>query len=229
MELNQVIPKKIHQIYFDLYGKPFGANKLFVESKKSLIDNHPDWKYKLWSEEECRVLIETEYPSLLDFYINLKYKIQQIDFMKCVILHNEGGFYIDLDSISLKPLDDLLHHTYLFNSMQHMTPAPEIMNNDIMASEVNWEWWNILFDDIIPNYKEKIGIGVYETWKGRFILQTTGPRYLHRLIKQTLPNHQPYHFVWTKWRNTKWKSIPREDFYFESFMMNSWVESIKQK
>lgn len=224
-----MIPKKIHQIYFDLYGKPFEANELFVQSRNSLIEKHPEWEYKLWSEEECLELLETRYPHLYHFYKRFRYKIQQIDFIKCVILHAEGGFYVDLDNVAIKPMDDLVENTYLFNSLKHMTSVPEIMNNDIMASEKGWGWWEILFRDIKPNYEDKIKTDVYDTWKGRFILQTTGPRYMHRLIKQTLPNHKPFYFAWTKWRNEKWKTIPKENYHFESFVANTWVDSLKQK
>ena len=61
---------------------------------------------------------------------------------------------------------------------------------------------------------------IYEKWKGRFIMQTTGPKFLSRFIKNTLPKYKPMKLVYTKFQ-----SDSKEGFYLQDFKLNSWIKN----
>lgn len=97
-----MIPKIIHQIWFqgqDQLPKKYDKN---IQTIKS---NHPNWTYKLWDDIQIRKIIPDKY---LDMYNSYQYMHQKIDFAKYVILYEIGGVYLDIDVVSVRPLDKLL-------------------------------------------------------------------------------------------------------------------------
>lgn len=98
------IPKIIHQIWYQ------GENKLpekFHSRQKLWKDMHINWQYKLWDHKKMQDLIE-KYPKYLKTYRNFKYMHQKIDFFKYLLLYDQGGAYVDMDTYSLKPLNGLI-------------------------------------------------------------------------------------------------------------------------
>ena len=220
-----MIPKKLHQIFFQL-DRPIEEIELFTESTKQFQAMHSDWEYKLWSRDECLQLMKDKLPNKVAFYENLRYDIQRIDYMRYAILYCEGGIYVDLDHLPLKPLDDLLEYKFILHSMRNFYKEnPDFVHNDFMGSPQGFKFWEVLLKDIEINYKEKQSIDVYKTWKGRFVLQTTGPRYLSRILKAVLPSYKPLHLCWTKWRNDKWKQEPKYNYYTENHVAGEWLKS----
>tara|TARA_R100001443_G_scaffold36876_1_gene50679 strand:- start:346 stop:1047 length:702 start_codon:yes stop_codon:yes gene_type:complete len=219
-----MIPKKIHQIYFNWDNKPIDEIKLFKTSIDLAKEKNKDYEYKLWSRKHCEELIQHKYPAYKDFYKYMRYDIQRVDFIRFCILHSEGGFYMDLDMHTIKNFDPLLNERIIMQSNRHMIPKhPEFVMNDFMASEKGFKFWELVMQECKENYKDKQKIEVYNTWKGRFVLQTTGPRFLSRCVKKMLPSYNPHHVIWTKWRNELYKQMPRDDYYVECFRAGSWL------
>ncbi len=219
-----MIPKIIHQVFFNIQNKELEEINLFVESQKSLQKMNPDFEYILWTEEACDGLMQTEYQEYYDFYKSMRYDIQRIDYVRFFILHKFGGFYIDLDMIAIKPLDELLKHDMILNNINHLvTNHNEFVLNDFMATKPENPLMMLLIKAVPINYKQKEKIDVYNTWKARFVVQTTGPKFLSRMIKKFLPNYKPMNVVWTKWRNENWKTTPRNDYYVECYRAGSWL------
>jgi mannosyltransferase OCH1-like enzyme len=219
-----MIPKKIHQIYFDFYNKKFEENKLFVESSNSFIKLNNDYEYKLWCEKECDDLIKKTFPEFYNFYKNLKHKIQKVDFARCVILYSEGGFYADLDIICLKNIDKLIENDLILHNVKEVYPNYSFIENDVMACKKNCD----IFKKIIENQEENYNIiskkEIYNVWKIRFILQTTGPKYISRVVKKYLKNYKPFEkLVYTKKHIGKFNM---NDYYFQDYKSNSWIKSL---
>jgi mannosyltransferase OCH1-like enzyme len=98
------IPKIIHQIWL---GSPFPEEyKQFQQSWKKY---HPDWEYRLWTEEEIQKLNLIN-QDLYDASVNYG---EKSDIVRYELLYQFGGLYADTDFECLKPLD-ILHHTYDF-------------------------------------------------------------------------------------------------------------------
>ena len=99
------IPKIIHQTWetnnipYDVYKKEW------VESWKK---NHPDWEYKLWTDEDRRALIKRHYLWFLKIYDSYELDIMRADAARYFILHYCGGLYADLDYECLKNIEPLI-------------------------------------------------------------------------------------------------------------------------
>ena len=60
-------------------------------------DMHPDWTYRLWTDEDNRRLIEEQFPWFLQTYDRYPYNIQRVDAARYFILYKFGGLYVDID------------------------------------------------------------------------------------------------------------------------------------
>ncbi len=96
-----IIPKIIHQIWV-------GPNKppaIFEKSQESIRRLHPDWEYKLWTDEDVASFgLHNQ-----DLYDQCDNYGEKADIFRYEILHRYGGMYLDVDFICLKPLD-VLHY-----------------------------------------------------------------------------------------------------------------------
>tara|TARA_R110002020_G_scaffold190290_1_gene389789 strand:+ start:8521 stop:9240 length:720 start_codon:yes stop_codon:yes gene_type:complete len=223
-----MIPKIIHQIYFDLHNKKIEDIPLFKTSSERIQKLNPDYKYILWSEDECNKLVKEKLPEYYDFYNSMRYKIQQIDYIRFVILYLYGGFYVDLDLINLKNLDNLLNQKFIGYTLRKFVPEHrEFIQNDFFGVEKKFKLFKILMDLCEPNYNIKASNKIYDSWKARFVLQTTGPRYVSKIFKKILPKYKPErNLIYTKWRNDNWKDYNKNDFYFENYVSGGWLESM---
>tara|TARA_R110002020_G_scaffold56888_3_gene156966 strand:+ start:460 stop:1158 length:699 start_codon:yes stop_codon:yes gene_type:complete len=223
-----MIPKKIHQIFFN-WGKPINEIELFKKSIETLKKENPEFEHKLWNEDECLEMVKNNFPEYLYFYLKLRHNIQRVDFARFCILYIEGGFYIDLDMHCIKNFTPLLNNKLILQTNRHLIPKhPEFIINDFMATQKEFIFWKIVMKECVINYKEKEKIDVYKTWKGRFVLQTTGPRFLSRVLKKAFPKYKPHHVIWTKWRNELYKVMPRTDYYVECFRAGSWLNNTNE-
>ncbi len=100
------IPKIIHQIWI---GSSFPEK--CVAFQNSWKKYHPDWEYKLWSDQDIKALKLTN-QHLYDRASNYG---EKSDIARYEILYRFGGLYIDTDFECLKSFD-LFHHTCSFYS-----------------------------------------------------------------------------------------------------------------
>lgn len=198
-----MIPKKIHHIYFNWDGEDLipnyvnethDLNRIELYSKclyKSQTINH-DYEHILWDRQMATDLVANKFPHALEFYHNMRYDIQRCDFIRYCILYEHGGIYNDLDILALKKYDSILNRDLLmYNSND------EYVEQDFMASAPRNPLWKLMIDEIMRNYKEKEKIKIYEKWKGRFVLQTTGPRFVGRFFRTHLKDYKPEkNIVW---------------------------------
>lgn len=90
------IPKKIHQIWI-------GDTQIPVKWKKccdQIKDQHPDWEYKLWSNDDVGELIRNAPQNVVAAY--KRYYDQKIwalacDILRYVVIYQFGGVYMDCD------------------------------------------------------------------------------------------------------------------------------------
>jgi mannosyltransferase OCH1-like enzyme len=97
------IPKILHQTWKDRQVPPVFAD--YVASWKA---NHPDWEYRLWTDDDNRRLIAEHYSWFLPTYDSYPKPIQRADAVRYFILHKYGGLYVDLDFLSFSPITPLL-------------------------------------------------------------------------------------------------------------------------
>ena len=59
---------------------------------KSWIDLHPvNWRYKLWTDKDALVLIDTKFPQYSSFFRQMPYPILRADFIRYCIMTEYGG------------------------------------------------------------------------------------------------------------------------------------------
>ncbi|MBA2306897.1 hypothetical protein H0W26_02065 [Candidatus Dependentiae bacterium] len=98
------IPKRIHQIWFGPKTPP----SIFKESQESLKKHHPDWEYKLWTEEDIPSLhLENQ-----EFYDLSQNYAEKADIVRYELLNKFGGVYVDIDFVCLKPFDVLTQYDF---------------------------------------------------------------------------------------------------------------------
>lgn len=101
--LNTNICKIIHQTCKD--NKPPKKYQKFIDSWK---DKHPDYEYKLWTDEDNDNLVRTDFPEFYEMYKGFGHFMMRVDFARYCILYKYGGLYVDLDFECIKPIDMLL-------------------------------------------------------------------------------------------------------------------------
>ena len=85
---------------------------------------HPDWEYKLWTNEDVELL---DFENIT-YYNEAKNWGEKADILRYEILYRFGGLYADIDQSCLKPFD-ILHHTCDFYTGVHALPLMLVKNN----------------------------------------------------------------------------------------------------
>jgi len=110
------IPKIFHQIWFD-FGNGNKIPTNFERNTKRLLELHPGWEIKLWSEEQVEKLIIDNVPEFLDVWQGYDKKIKKHDSSRVIILHTHGGVYLDHDFIPIKNIERLLcNNTFVIST-----------------------------------------------------------------------------------------------------------------
>lgn len=90
------IPYKIHHIWLQS-GVPEKYQENYDKWGKAL----PEWEHKVWDEESLLDLCTDEQ---VDQYIKVETLINRVNYLKYILMYNEGGIYADLDSYPNKDI-----------------------------------------------------------------------------------------------------------------------------
>ena len=127
-------------------------------------------------------MIEEDFPEYLELWNDFRYDIQRCDFIRYCILYKYGGLYLDCDIRPMKNLDSVFSEPFYFVHWQDdkkRTPY-----NAVMGSVKNQDIFLKIIEQCKKDFYEKSKIETYETWKGRFVFQTTGHSMLERVMKK---------------------------------------------
>ncbi|KIW17559.1 hypothetical protein PV08_04753 [Exophiala spinifera] len=114
----QTVPKLFHQSW--------SSNELpakFQRWSTSCRQQHPDWEYILWTDEDNEKLVATHFPWLLSTYQALPGVIYKADLARNLYMYMFGGVYADLDVECLRPSDELFKR-YNVSTVSHAKPRP---------------------------------------------------------------------------------------------------------
>tara|TARA_R110000744_G_scaffold366473_1_gene475535 strand:- start:9 stop:689 length:681 start_codon:yes stop_codon:yes gene_type:complete len=178
-----MIPRTIHQIFIKFKnGRSIEHIPIFVQqvSKTKQYCQTNDIIYKMWGRLECDELIN-KYPQYKYLYDNFREEIQQVDFIRYLILYDEGGIYVDCDIAPIGDVNNLFELNEFF--VRWHDDKKQLPYNAVLGSVSKSELYEDIFKQINHDYNEKIKIKTYDTWKGRFVFQTTGHHMLNRVLK----------------------------------------------
>lgn len=95
--------KIIHQIWIGTEVPP----QKYVKYMKDIQVKHPDYEYILWNNDSINEYFKDD--TIYHNLINTNVPIAGIvDYIRMKLLYNFGGWYIDVDSELINPLDSIL-------------------------------------------------------------------------------------------------------------------------
>jgi len=180
-----MIPRIIHQVYgtfeddVQIEDIPIFAQQ--VSKTKQFCKSH-DIQYKMWDAYMCRELLQ-QYPvRWTTLYNNFREKIQRADFIRYLILYHEGGLYVDCDICPINCVDEILKNDIFF--VKWNNDKKELPYNAVLGSVKGHVVYDNILTHLEDSYYQKIKNDIYETWKGRFVFQTTGHFMVNRVLKK---------------------------------------------
>jgi len=115
------IPKIMHQLWIGPHPPP-------QKELDSWREQHPDWEYMFWDE----TALKTHFPDGLHNQAQFDAISEwngKCDIARYEILHKFGGFFIDADSLCLRPLDDYLLEVESFSCYEN-----ELVRGNLIAA-----------------------------------------------------------------------------------------------
>tara|TARA_A100000171_G_C2068558_1_gene113559 strand:+ start:106 stop:729 length:624 start_codon:yes stop_codon:yes gene_type:complete len=168
---------KVHQI-FGLLDDEMPVLFLTCSKKVKEWCFNNNYDYVLWNKDMCDNLVKS-YPEYQELYNNVRYKIMKVDIVRFLILHKYGGIYIDMDIIpkliSVKEND--------FKIAYKIAPKRRHYEMEVIQSFKENNLLLQFLDYVKTQIEEKDKIEIYDTWKARYVYQTTGPYSLNRFLK----------------------------------------------
>jgi len=160
----QKIPKKLHQIWL---GSELP--KHYKPLIKNLRKLHPDWEYKLWTDDN--IDFELINP---DLFRRAKNMGQKSDILRYEILNKHGGVYLDLDHLAVRSFNSLIHLDSFAGLVYHSSPQ---ITNGVIGSIANSRLTKTLC---------KFEAGFVENPNIEEVFNTTGPQYFTQIIQSLL-------------------------------------------
>ena len=170
------IPKIIHQTW-----KTKNIPSNWQSSHDSWKKYHPEWEYKLWTDDDNRKFIQDKFPWFLQTFDNFPYGIQRADVIRYCILYEYGGLYSDLDIEPLENLDDLFPNegVYLVQTENNFTGVDYYTNFFMASTPKNPFWMEVIVETMKP-------VKWYSIGKQLHVFSTTGPNMLNMIAKRTI-------------------------------------------
>ena len=175
------IPKHLHQTW-----KSRSVPSVFQRYYDSWSKNHPSWTRQVWSDDDNRQLIQTEFPELLHFYDNLSHTILRVDIIRYLYMYQYGGIYADLDMESLKPMDSLFTNTtHVLLGFEVYEPN-FIIEISLMGSIPKHSLWlKVVYESILSDADTNV----------HSIFEITGNKLFTRVVRKELLQKNQNHGI----------------------------------
>ena len=170
------IPKNIHQIWL--------GSDLPQESKelqKKIIDFHPDWNYKLWTDKDL-CYFGSDFENKMNKIDNFGLKS---DIFRYKILEAIGGIYLDCDFYCIKPFESLIKNVNFFAGV--CDPGDNnlpLINNGFFGCSIN----HPILKNISIDLKDTIDKAT-QYHNQVEVFNSTGPSFFTRQIFTYLTNN----------------------------------------
>ena len=145
---------------------------------------HPGWEYRLWTDDDNRTLIQTEFPWFLETYDAYPHAIQRADAARYFILYKFGGLYVDIDFKCLKSIESLVQTSDLVFGLEHPLHCQFHDMDSIIGNA-------FIFAKFPRHPFLKQVVGSLKTFsqaedknKNSYILKSTGPLMITEVYKQ---------------------------------------------
>ena len=175
---------KIHQVFWAFReGGSISDFPQFVAQTGRTFDYCVKYgiDYKMWGRNDCEKLID-KYPQYRELWDNFRFPIQRADFIRYLILYDEGGIYLDCDVCPIADIRELFTMKEFF--VRWADDPRKLPYNAVMGSQRNNRLFIEIMAEVIRSVEEKNKIKIYEKWVGRLVFQTTGHFMIQRVLKK---------------------------------------------
>jgi mannosyltransferase OCH1-like enzyme len=170
-----MIPHLIHQT-----AKTADIPQQWRAYQQRVKELHPDWTYKLWTDEDNLAFVREQMPELLDVFTRLPKNIMRADVIRYVLMHKLGGLYLDLDFEMLKPFDLTRYDCVLALETPGAFNRESRVGNAFFASAPGHPFFKAVLDELRAN--PPIGKPDVE------VLTATGPHFITRVLHERFPD-----------------------------------------
>jgi len=178
-----MIPKKLHLIWIGdkcwTHPSPLGPIRYedirpdhYIQTWK---DKHPSWEIKIWNNNDLQFKNWRLKDQMFTLYLESKYACVA-DLMRYEILYENGGVYVDVDSICHQPLDDLLEHKAFA-----VQESGGIIANAFLGAEKEYSLFNWMIERLLERGDDLLFCGGKRVSGSAAI----GPSFLTHAIEKT--------------------------------------------
>ena len=178
------IPKRLHFIWL---GKPMPRH--LADNVHQWRELHPEWQAYVWGEDNIPMLRNSE------LYRNARKLVPpdavyqfQADIIRLELLYDFGGFYADVDTRPLKPIDEALTGHDAFAAAEDRS----WVGNTYLGSTPGHPMFAELITHLTGNVRRH---------RGKRPNHLSGPRYLTPIWRRhgayVAPSHQFYPYSYT--------------------------------
>ena len=235
------IPKLIHQTW-----KSYDLPEKYITLVDSWKKMHPDWKYKLYDDQDCIEFIQKYYPELFDAYQSLEEPVMKADMFRYLIIYHFGGLYADLDTEALKSFDELLKDNSKmiigveleFDNTMLLKMAP-VYNNFYKKNNLNKQYIQYCFlseakNPLLLEIAKEIARDkhkVFDSIKHANTIIKTGPGIFSKIVQKYINNGYPIKVLDIKYFSGVQSAIkhylfginnPSKESYIKHYEMSSW-------
>jgi len=110
--LGEAIPRTLHQIYL---GRPLPPDLSTVVAQ--VRETNPTWDHRLYDDARMTDYVSTHFGPEVARYLTMiddHYLAARADLFRYLVVYREGGVYLDVKSLTRRPLDDVLRADDLF-------------------------------------------------------------------------------------------------------------------
>lgn len=143
-----MIPKIIHQT---APSDRSHWHPLWSRCQQSWLDQHPDFEYKFWNDDDIDRLVRDHYPEYWTMYQEFPIHIMRIDFVRFCMLHRYGGIYADMDYYCYQNFHhELVDDAYLVENCN----GNDALENSLMCSQPQSSFFRYCMDLTQQRYQE---------------------------------------------------------------------------
>ena len=178
------VPRIIFQTWKTRHDLP----PRFAWWSRSFRKHHPEWQYVRWDDHDNRAFIARDFPWFLSQYDAYPREIFRADIIRLFFLFRYGGLYADLDTQSLRPMDnDVAGKDVVLGRIGNADSYDETYMNAIMASAPGQLFWLLAISIAIerfPGIARESGTPMPEYFTGPFVITEAARFYLSNSVQK---------------------------------------------
>jgi inositol phosphorylceramide mannosyltransferase catalytic subunit len=189
--------------------------------RTTFLKHNPTYRHILWDDTDNRNFIASRFPWFLDMYDRYPAEIYRADVIRLFFLYSYGGFYSDMDSECIRPLDDLRDiGDVLVGRMGKNVDFEHSIPNATMASKPRQVFWLLTIALLTERFNEatrKASVDEMgpEELTGPILLKTAAEYYTSHSRNEIVQRASPtlHHFEESEYHFGKLIVLPRQVWY----------------